>query len=148
MIDDSERGIITKEFFEFVVKNNYVFVISEIVKTEIEDSKKNKGETILKFLETLNYDFLPHSEESHNLAWNYVKDRVLTENHIDDLTHVAYATVFGCDLIVSWNRKHIVKLSKMQKINLCNVKNNYRPITICTPKEFLLFTNKETENEN
>jgi hypothetical protein len=70
-----------------------------------------------------------------------VVEGILTHNHIDDLLHIAYATVYECDVIVSWNRKHIAKATKIQKINLCNIKNNYRSITICTPEDFLTIFN-------
>jgi hypothetical protein len=137
MLDDSERGMITREFFEFAIQKNCEFVISEVVDTELEDSKKRKGNTILQFVETLNCHDLPYSKEAHQLAENYLKDGVLTSNHLDDLTHVAYATVQKCNVIVSWNRKHIAKMSKIQKLNACNLKNNYPIIAIYTPQEFL-----------
>jgi hypothetical protein len=101
--------------------------------------EKNKREAILQFLETVNCVSLPYSEESHRLAWCYVKDGVLTENHIDDLRHVAYATVYECDVIVSWNRRHIASLPKIQKLNFCNIKYHYRSMMICTPEKFLTF---------
>lgn len=140
MLDDSLRGIVTREFFNFAKQQQYDFAVSEVVNTEIGDiSEAAKRETILQFLETLNCAFLPYSEESHRLAWKYVLDGVLTDNHIDDLTHVAYATVHKCDMIVSWNRKHIAKPIKVQKLNACNIKNNYSMIAIYTPQEFLTF---------
>jgi predicted nucleic acid-binding protein len=138
MLDTSMRGIITKEFFNVATQNDHELVISEIVNLEIKDAELSKREQILYFLGTLNYQSLPYTQESHNLAWNYVIEGVLTHNHIDDLLHVAYATVHNCDMIVSWNRKHIAKPSKIQKLNFCNIKNNYHSITICTPEEFLI----------
>jgi predicted nucleic acid-binding protein len=137
MIDNSDLGAITREFFDFVKQNGCQFVVSEIVDTELEEAKKRKGEAIADFIETLNCVSLPYSDEAHRLAENYVKDGVLTNNHIDDLTHVAYATVHKCDMIVSWNRKHIAKPIKIQKLNLCNIKYKYPTIAICTPQEFL-----------
>ncbi|MDR1140128.1 MAG: hypothetical protein LBL62_00445 [Planctomycetaceae bacterium] len=76
--------------------------------------------------------------KSNNLAWKYVTEGVLTHNHFDDLLHVAYATVHKCTMIVSWNRKHIAKPIKIQKLNACNLKNNYNAILIYTPEEFLI----------
>jgi predicted nucleic acid-binding protein len=137
MLDDSERGTATKEFFEFINEKNYELVISEIVDNEIRDTKSKKKDTIIEFLNTLNCIYLSHSEESHDHAWNYIADEILTKNHFDDLLHVAYATVHNCNVIVSWNRKHIAKLVKIQKLNACNLKHNYNIIAIYTPEEFL-----------
>ncbi|MDR2704377.1 MAG: hypothetical protein LBC02_01235 [Planctomycetaceae bacterium] len=138
MRDNPELGAVTWEFFEFVTQKNCELVISEVAKMEIERiSDESKKLEIFQFLETLNCVLLPYLGEAHLLAEIYVKDRVLTNNHLDDLTHVAYATVHKCDMIVSWNRKHIAKPIKIQKLNLCNVKYNYSTIAICTPEEFL-----------
>jgi predicted nucleic acid-binding protein len=140
MLDDSKRGIITKEFFDFVTQNNHKIFISEIVNNEIIDTtEKTKKETILHFWKKLNMNVIPYNKESNDLAWNYITEGVLTYNHIEDLLHVAYATVHNCDMIVSWNRKHIAKQSKIQKLNACNIKNNYNSIVIFTPEQFLTY---------
>jgi hypothetical protein len=138
MLDNPDLGAITREFFELAIQKNCQFVISEVVNKEIDDTPtEKKRKTILLLLETLNCVLLPYSEESQNLAENYVKDGILTTKHLDDLMHIAYATVFDCDMIVSWNQKHIAKPIKIQKINDCNMKNNYAMIAIYTPEHFL-----------
>jgi predicted nucleic acid-binding protein len=147
MIDNPDLGAVTREFFEFAKQKNCEFMISEVVKNELDESKKNKGGTILTFFETLDCVPLVYNDSAHYLAERYIEDGVLTEKHIDDLTHVAYATVYKCDMIVSWNRRHIAKPIKIQKINNCNLKNNYPMIAIYTPGDFLL-NFKEVENEN
>jgi hypothetical protein len=142
MLDDSVLGIITRKFFEIVNKNNYELVISPITDREIKDAPPEKKEDILIFLKQLNnLTELPIDNNSYSLAWNYVLDGILTPNHFDDLLHVAYATIYECDFIVSWNRKHIAKKSKIDKINIYNIKNNYRTIIVYTPHEFLVHFN-------
>ncbi|MDR2756523.1 MAG: hypothetical protein LBC20_12530 [Planctomycetaceae bacterium] len=138
MRDNSTRGIVTSEFLKKVAQSNHSFIISEVVDFEIKDTTETQKEENINFLKKLNCQTLPYSNESHNLAWTYIIEGVLTENHFDDLLHVAYATVYECDMIVSWNRKHVAKQSKIQKINACNIKNNYCAITIFTPAEFLI----------
>jgi hypothetical protein len=138
MLDNPDLGAITREFFEFTIQNGCQFVISEVVNKEISDTPtEEKRKAVLLFLKTLNCVLLPYDIESRNLAKVYVSEGILTDNHIDDLRHVAYATVFDCDMIVSWNQKHIAKTIKIQKINDCNMKNNYSMIAIYTPERFL-----------
>jgi hypothetical protein len=139
MIDDSDRGIITQSFFHFATKNkqNYELVVSPVAIDEIEDATPKKKDRIMAFLESLTCIKLPISQEAHDLAWNYVFENILTEKHFEDLLHVAYATVFNCDIFLSWNRKHLAKLSTIQKVNLFNVANNYSAIIIATPQDFL-----------
>jgi predicted nucleic acid-binding protein len=137
MLDDSSHGILTKKFFDIVAQDNYELVMSDIVSTEIKGAEKTKRESILYFLSGLTITTLLYNEESNSLAWKYVDDDVLTSLHIVDLLHVAYATVHKCDVIVSWNRRHIAKETKIKKVNACNIKHGYSTIMICTPQYFI-----------
>jgi hypothetical protein len=138
MLDDSSLGILTKNFFELVKqKDSYELVISPIVISEIGNAKTEKRDTIFRFLSTLNnLAELPLNDEPSKLTMAYLFAGILTFNHIGDLSHVAYASVHECDVIVSWNRKHIANSMKLQKMNLCNLKYGYNTIIICTPQCF------------
>ena len=46
--------------------------------------------------------------EALQLRDAYIQAGVVSEKSRDDATHVALATVSGCEIIVSWNFKHIV----------------------------------------
>ncbi|MDR2706240.1 MAG: hypothetical protein LBC02_10720 [Planctomycetaceae bacterium] len=139
MLDNPDLGAVTRKFFELAKQRGCQFVISEIVKKEIDGiTNTNKGAAASQIIESLNCVLLPYSQESYDLARTYVLEGILTENHVNDLRHVAYATVFGCSVIVSWNRRHIAKPIKIQKLNACNIKNNYPAIVIYTPEEFLI----------
>jgi len=60
---------------------------------------------------------------------------VVSENYLADALHVALATVTGCDLIVSWNFKHIVNYRKIQQYNAVNALHGYGSIAIYSPLE-------------
>ncbi|MDR1291540.1 MAG: hypothetical protein LBK06_10100 [Planctomycetaceae bacterium] len=139
MLDDSALGILTKNFFELVKqKDLYELVVSPIVTDEIGNAKIEKREAIFRFVRTLNNLVeLPSNEKSYDLAMYYVVEGILNLNHIEDLLHVAYASLYECDAIVSWNRKHIANSAKKQKLNFCNFKYGYHPIIICTPQYFV-----------
>jgi len=68
---------------------------------------------------------------------NYVSSGVVTEKSLGDALHVAIATVSGCDLIVSWNFRHIVHFDKIPKYNAVNVLNGYGHIGIYSPSEVI-----------
>lgn len=65
----------------------------------------------------------------------YLDAGVVTARWMDDATHVAAATVFQADAIVSWNFRHIVRLDKMKAYNRINQDNGYLILTIITPAE-------------
>lgn len=54
-----------------------------------------------------------------------------------DARHVAAAVVAECDVIVSWNLRHMVKLKTRREVNAANLLNGYKMIEIATPEEML-----------
>ena len=77
------------------------------------------------------------TEEVLNLRNAYLNAGIITPKSIDDVAHVALATISGCDMIVSWNFKHIVHFQKIPKYNAVNTLNGYHSIAIFSPPEVL-----------
>jgi hypothetical protein len=67
---------------------------------------------------------VPHNE-AFDLRDDYFDAGILGPKRLDDMTHVALATVSRADAIVSWNFKHIVRLDKMKSYNQVNLQNGY-----------------------
>ena len=53
----------------------------------------------------------------------------------NDAAHIALATVFGADLVVSWNFKHIVHFEKIAGYEGVNSLRGYRSPKIYSPRE-------------
>ena len=51
--------------------------------------------------------------------------------------HIAIASVNDCDIILSWNFKHIVNLRAMTAAENVNFKNRYKNIRILSPSMLL-----------
>jgi hypothetical protein len=82
-------------------------------------------------------EFIAITEEIIQLRNKYETAGILGPKWIDDMTHVAAATIAGVDAIVSWNFKHIVRLDKMKGYNQVNGQNGYGILTIISPKEVI-----------
>ncbi len=145
--EDSERGAITKEFFQIVSDETEGFelFISPMTLAELEDSPEPKFALFTAFLEKLNPVQLPKNPEAENLAWIYILEDVLTDTHINDLTHVAYAVSARCDYIISWNMKHLVNPRTITRVNEVNTLENFPRIIIATP--LLITGEKDHEND-
>ncbi len=52
-----------------------------------------------------------------------------------DAEHIAFATVAGADVIVSWNFKHVVHFEKIRGYQGVNLMKGYHLIAIHTPRE-------------
>ncbi len=78
---------------------------------------------------------LSFSAEVERLSQEYLARKILTSRSENDAAHVAFATVFRADAIVSWNFRDIVRLDKMKKYNQVNFSLGYGVLTIISPKE-------------
>ena len=77
------------------------------------------------------------TQEMLNLRHQYISSGVVTPKSAEDALHVAIATVTKCNLIVSWNFKHIVHFDKIPKYNAVNTLNGYGQIGIYSPMEVI-----------
>ena len=84
-------------------------------------------------MDSISHVELPENLEAENLAWIYVVEDVMTDNHINDLTYVAYAVTARCDYIISWNMRHLVNVRTIGRVNEVNTLNNFPRIFIATP---------------
>jgi len=142
-VDDNNspmRQAITKEFFRIVTEKSdeYELFISPVTIGEIDTAKttEEKRKAATDFLKTIQYTELPPNDEVENLARTYVANGVLSEKHIDDLSHVAYAVVSRCDYIITWNMGHLANEQTVRRVNMVDGQENYGKIFIATP-EFL-----------
>ncbi|GHT42115.1 hypothetical protein FACS189443_4770 [Planctomycetales bacterium] len=117
---------------------NFEIVISMVLEEEIDATPEietiKKIHTRLKNFPTIR---IKESEEAENLAWIYVIQGVLTDTHLDDLRHVAYSVISGCDYLVSWNMRHLSNFRTIDRVNNYNRNNNYPTIIITPPTLFL-----------
>lgn len=133
------RQAITKDFFRIVAERSdeYELFVSPITIDELNKSKsEEKRQASTEFLKLIAHTKLPKESTAENLAWQYVIDGVLSQSHIDDLTHVAYAVVSHCDYIVTWNMRHLANDKTVSRVNIVNAIENYGKIFITTPEFF------------
>ncbi len=114
-IFDDEFSVASKKFFQEIGNGNFSLVTSAVVQKEIDsapDQVKNFFEKMVQMAEIADI-----SEKAISLRNSYLKANILTLKSSDDALHVALATVSKCDLIVSWNFKHIVHFDKISLYN-------------------------------
>lgn len=81
---------------------------------------------------------LTDDEEADALAEAYLEHHVVGPGSRSDALHVALAVVSACDVLVSWNFKHIVNLGRIRLFHAVNMERGYGPIEIRSPKEILV----------
>jgi len=81
--------------------------------------------------------FCKVTDEVKNLAQSYIDFGVLKEKNINDAIHVATATVYHADCIVSCNFKHMVNRIRIAQFNEVNQCKGYGIIDIKRPEEVI-----------
>jgi hypothetical protein len=87
---------------------------------------------MLDLIRDFEFQILEINDNIINLAKLY-RNEVL-KKEISDSIHIAVASYYKLDSIVSWNFKHIVNLDTMSAIHKINIKNNYSIIEILSPQ--------------
>jgi hypothetical protein len=54
-----------------------------------------------------------------------------------DATHIAFASVYGCDYLLTWNFKHIANAFLQPTLHRMVESYGYTPAFICTPEQLL-----------
>lgn len=132
---DDEFAEASQAFFDLVRNNDFTLCVSEVVHQELSVAPEKVNELFQEFLPTA--QLLDIGPDSLELQQAYIAEGILSEKWYDDALHVALATVAECNVIVSWNFKHIVNFRKIPLFNAVNVLKGYRQIAIHSPLEVI-----------
>jgi hypothetical protein len=133
------RQAITKEFFRMIAERSeeYELFISPVTFEELDDGTEDRKAASDLVLAAIDYTKLPLNDDAEDLAELYVREGVLSQTHIDDLRHVAYATFFRCDYVITWNMRHLANEQTLRRVSVVNTVENYGKLYIATPEFFI-----------
>ncbi len=123
----------TLQLWNEILANKFIVVISDVVIEEIEQCSYDKKLTLYGYLKDINLLRVEETEEVIMLTNKYLELGVLKERCRDDCRHIAIATVYECDFIVSWNFKHFVNVKTTDKVQVVNKLLGYNEIKIIPP---------------
>ena len=136
--DVPEKMRETLELWEqFKERHDIEVVISDLVIREISKCSEPKLSFLLGELARLDYTLVNVTEDEKGLADIYLQNWVLREKSLDDLTHIAIATLNDCRYIVSWNFKHFVNPKTIKAVNATNLSLNLSQVDIYSPSMML-----------
>ena len=75
--------------------------------------------------------------EALELARSFIAHNALPEKASDDALHIAVATVYAIDYLLTWNCKHMANAEIQKKIAKISLDEGYEIPTICTPYELM-----------
>jgi predicted nucleic acid-binding protein len=135
---DEEFKEPTQRLFKRLEDNEVKFIISDLLELELIQAPKHVNELLLKY-PTDRFERIELTEETLNLAENYIIEKVVGRTNLEDCRHIALATIYRVDVLASWNFKHIVNLDRIKGYNSVNLRLGYPTIEIRTPQELVRY---------
>ena len=133
---DEEFSGHTIPLFDRIKSGEFILLYSTVTQDELENAP-NKVKELVKSLRADLTEFIETTEEVIDLANEYITEKVVGQTSYADCLHIALATIYRADYLVSWNFKHIVNIQKIRGYNSINIKNGYKQLDIRSPREFI-----------
>lgn len=136
--DAIEKMEITRQFFENIKSGNYQIYSSSVTIREIYNADDKTISELLALMKKYPPIMLEVNDEIDELADIYIGEGVITEKKRDDALHIAIATVYEMDALISWNYRHLANLNKKEKIRAVNIVHGYlKDLEMITPMEVI-----------
>ncbi len=131
--DATDKMADTNIMWKDCVDNKYDLYLSTVTIEELQKCSEPKRSKMTEKLKEISFQVLSETDEINELANEYIKNEVLTQRSMDDCKHIAFEVVNNCDVIVSWNFKHLVNFKTINKVKVVNAIQHYKEISIISP---------------
>lgn len=111
-----------------------------MLETELEFAPE-KVRNIVFSIESKYTEFVEETDIAIELATEYISENVVGKTSYPDCLHIALVTINQADLLISWNFNHIVNVERIRGYNSINIKNGYKQLDICSPRELMNYGN-------
>jgi hypothetical protein len=135
--EDVEFADDSRALWRLFIRGQYVMVLSEHTARELAGAPEPVRRRPFE-IPREHRIMLADDDEADALAEAYLEHNIVGPGSRSDALHVALAVVGNCDVLVSWNFRHIVNLDRIRLFNAVNLEKGYRPIEIRSPKELLV----------
>lgn len=135
--DAPEKMSETKEVWDKIKEGDYEVFISTLVINELQKCQEPKRTYLLNQLSEIDFTILEVNESTVRLAEKFIDFGVLKKKSFEDCQHIAAAILSDCDIIVSWNFKHIVNVKTIRGIKVVTTMEGYKDILIYPPTALL-----------
>jgi len=137
---EPEFELWTKLLITKIIKGEIKLLFSQLTEIELNGAPQYVKD-LVKQIPDEHIEFLEITDEADQLANQYVKENVVGKTSLEDCRHIAIATLNNADLLVSWNFKHIVNVSRIRGYNAVNYKLGHKILEIRTPREIVNYEN-------
>lgn len=135
--DALDKMGVTQQFWDLAKQNKFQIVLSQLTLDEVLRCPEPKRSILLDYLKQIDFKNLDITKEVEELGDKYLEEKIIPQKYADDAYHIAVASVYGCDVIASWNFQHIVKYKTIIGVNGVNKMLGYKGIEILTPESMI-----------
>lgn len=114
-------------------KEHYECWISEAVVQELDSGENPNREKVMTIASTV--PLLDPSPEIESITEFYVSNFLMPKNLLGDALHLAYASFYNFDYLLTWNCKHLANANKKKHIRILNARLGLGVPEITTPLE-------------
>ncbi len=133
---DPEFKLWSEALVEDFREGRYTAVMSDVTATEVAPAP-GFVKSLHQELLGLPVELVRVDEDAVSLVQRYIERSVLGQRFLNDMLHIALATIAEVDVLVSWNFRHMVRLDKIRLFNAVNLEQGYKPLTIYSPREVI-----------
>lgn len=112
-------------------RHEYEIVTSEAVKDELSDGSYPTKTEAVKFIE--NIPILPAVPAIRTIVSAYFRRHLMPKDPPGDALHLALASFYQCDFLLTWNCRHLANANKFRHIETVNRALGLFVPTLVTP---------------
>ena len=115
--------------------DKYDLFMSDAVLQELNSGNYPRKEEIMKFVSTVS--LLPLSNGIEKVVEYYIANYVMPKSFVGDAVHLAYASFYAINYLLTWNCNHLANANKRKHIQIINGRLVLSTPEIITPLELL-----------
>ncbi|MCL2050191.1 MAG: PIN domain-containing protein [Lachnospiraceae bacterium] len=123
----------TLKLWEDMANGKYEIFTSNVAIGEIYKCSEPKRSFMLDKLKEIELSVVNAETKVEDLSQEFIKLGILKEKSLDDCMHIATALLLKCDVIVSWNFKHIVNDKTIEGVKTISKTKGFDGIKIYCP---------------
>ena len=124
-------------------RENFDILISEKTIAEITDGEYPRKTEIVQFISEI--QILPYEPQIIEIAQIYLENYLMLRVLKGDALHLAYASFYKIDFLLTWNCNHLANANKRKHIRVINTRLNLAIPDIITPLELFSETTDDDE---
>lgn len=111
----------------------YRLTTSEAVLAELGEGEYDSRDDAVALLAGV--DLLDIPDEAAHIIDVYLDNRLMPRDRVGDALHLALASYYKCDFLLTWNCRHIANANKFEHIRIINTRLGLFVPALVTPME-------------